>query len=195
MENEVWRTVKNFDGFYEVSDQGRIKSLTINVKQYGYKRFYLGVSKGKILTPEKDKNGYESVLLHKDGVKQRQMVHCLVGDAFPEICGEHLPGYEISHLDENPANNKATNLRWVSHTDNINWGTRTEKARKSLTNHTSISKPVLQYTLTGVYVTEYPSAHEAERINGFTENTVSRCCSGKRKTAYGYIWKYKNPSV
>ena len=191
MNNEVWRNVKNYDGYYMVSNQGRVKSLTINVKQYGYKVFYLGVSKGKILTPEKDKNGYESVLLYKDGVKQRQMVHCLVGDAFPEICGEHLPGYEISHLDENPANNKATNLRWVSHTTNINWGSRTNKARQSLTNHIVFSKPVIQYTLAGEYVAEYESAHEAERANGYAKNTVSRCCNGKRKSVYGYVWKYK----
>ena len=191
---EKWRDIPGFEGFYQASDLGRIKSLTRNYKYRGYNVFYLGEVKEKILKQSKDQHGYLNVKIYKCRAHQIKGVHQLVALAFPEICGEPFPGAEVNHLVEDKTNNVATNLRFCSHIANCNWGTAIERTRKTNTNG-KCSKPVLQYTKTGEFIKEYPSQNEVQRQTGFHRGYISSACTGKRKSAYGYVWKYKNPSV
>lgn len=137
---------------------------------------------------------YKHVSLSKNGIISGVSVHKLVALTFPEICGEWFEGAEVSHLDENPHNNKPENLRWVEHITNINWGTRNKKAGLSQRNRPDCSKPVVQYTLDGEYVADFPSGGEAERKTGIKRPNISACCRGIVEAAGGYIWKYKNGS-
>lgn len=191
--NEIWRTVhlKEYQGLYEVSDLGRVKSLDRWIEtEDGRNVFYKGV----ILIPRKDKYGYLYVHFSKNGHRFTIKVHRLVAFAFPEICGEYFEGAQCNHLNEIKTDNRATNIRFCSAGENVNWGERNNKVSRKMYNG-KLSKPVLQYTLDGEFVAEYPSGMEAHRVTGCKQSGINNCCLGKLKTSYGYVWKYKNPPI
>ena len=161
---EIWKDKKGYEGHYQVSNWGRVKSI-----KFG---------KEKILKLIKDKDGYLQVTLCKNNIKKVYKVHRLVAEAFIDN-PDNLP--QVNHKDENKTNNNVENLEWCTNEYNINYGTRTERC----------SKPVLQYTLDGEFVREWESAIQAEREGGFNNTCICQCCLGKRKTHKGFIWKYK----
>lgn len=172
---EIWCPIEGYEGLYEVSNLGNVRSL--NYRQTG---------QTKILKTVKERYGYLLVNLSKNGKTKSFKVHRLVAEAF-------LPNWfdcpQINHIDEDKANNHIDNLEWCDAKYNSNHGTRNERIFRKTTNG-KLSKPVLQYTKSGEFVKEYPSAHEAER-NGYNNSNVISCCRGKYKTYKGYIWKYK----
>ena len=111
MENnsqEVWRPIDGFEGLYEVSNLGRVRSMDRLVTRNGY----TVPCKGRVLKLKKDKFGYQKIILSKDNKQTTLNVHRLVARAFQEICGQFRNGLEVDHLDTNPSNNRAVNLRW-----------------------------------------------------------------------------------
>ena len=174
---EQWRTAI-YDGEtyedFEVSNLGRILSLNYN-----------NTGKEKVLKPGKDKDGYFQVVLSKNGETKTCRVHRLVAQTFiPNP--ENLP--EVNHIDEDKTNNRVDNLEWKSHRDNCNHGTRNQRAAKAKINGKK-SKKVLQFTLSGEFIREWPSIHECER-NGFNRGAVAACCHGKQKTHKGFLWMF-----
>ena len=167
MKKEFWKPVLGYEGHYQVSNFGRVKSI----------RF----GKERILKPFTNKDGYLLVTLSKNGTHKKFQVHRLVALHFlPNP--DNLP--EVNHKDENKLNNNAENLEWCNRKFNINYGTRNKRIGKSN------SKKVLQYTLDGEFVREWESTAECER-NGYNHGAVSDCCRGKRKTHKDFIWRYK----
>ena len=163
--DEVWCPIKGFEGLYEVSDQGRVRSL-----KFG---------KERILKPVRTPKGYLQVSLYKNGKMKPIRIHRLVAQTFiPNP--DNLP--EVNHKDENKENNSVHNLEWCDSKYNNNYGTRTDRC----------SKPVLQFTKSGEFVKEWKSAMDVERNLGYFHNNISYCCTGRYKSAYGFIWKYKN---
>lgn len=172
---EIWKDIKDYEGLYQVSNLGRVKSLN-----------YRHIGKERILKPLKAINGYLFVILYKDGKKDIFRVHRLVAETFiPNP--ENKP--EVNHKSENKTDNRVENIEWIWHKDNCNHGTRNERVSKKLTNG-KLSKPVLQFTLDGEFVREWPSTQECGR-NGFIYQKISLCCRGKQKSHKGYKWKYK----
>ena len=188
---EVWKTAVYdgivYEGLYRVSNLGKILSLN-----------YRNTGKPGLMNPRKRKDGYSEVQLSKNKERKNCYVHRLVAETFlPNP--DNLP--EVNHKDEDKTNNfvflnedgsvdkEKSNLEWKTHKDNVNHGTRNERASKANTNG-KCSKPVLQFTLDGEFIREWPSAMECER-NGFDQSNVSACCRGRIKSAYGYIWKHK----
>ncbi|MBQ5900688.1 MAG: HNH endonuclease [Clostridia bacterium] len=170
---EQWKNIKGYEGFYQVSDLGRVKSL-----KYGKERVLVGI---------KDTHGYLMVRLCKDSKAKTCKVHRLVADAFiPNP--NNLP--QVNHKDENKGNNVVTNLEWCDAGYNTNYGTRNERSAKARTNHPNKSKPVYQYTMDGTLIKSYPSTMEVERQTGYGNSKISECCLGKHKQAYGFIWSY-----
>ena len=175
---EIWKDYKDYEGLYQASNLGRLRSLDRWVKS---KSGSVRLCKGKILKLCTDKYGYLKVSLYKNNKVKTYYVHRLVAEAFiPNP--ENLP--EVNHKDENKLNNNAENLEWCDREYNCNFGTRNEKVAKKC------SKPVVQYTLDGQFVREWESIRECDR-NGFNHGAVAVCCQGKRKTHKGFIWKYK----
>ena len=188
---EIWRTAvykdEIYEGLYKVSNLGRI--LSLNYKRTG---------KSKLMNPSEDKDGYLIVELCKNGEYKMCLVHRLVAFAFLEN-PENLP--QVNHKDENKTNNfvflnedgsvdkEKSNLEWKSPKDNINHGTRNERVSKAMTNG-KLSKPVLQLTLTGELIREWPSTKECGR-NGFNQSNVWACCNGKKPQYKGFRWEYK----
>ena len=175
MFKEVWKDVPGYEGLYQVSDLGRVKSLN-----------YRRTGKEQILKPAKDKNGYLQVHLCNDGEDKVLLVHRLVWIAFN---GPIPEGYEVNHINENKQDNRLENLNLLSHKANTNWGTRNERAREKLTNG-KCSKWVIKLSLNNEILHFYPSTMQVERELGYSQGHISKCCNGKRKTAYGFVWKY-----
>lgn len=160
---EEWRPVKDYEGLYEVSNFGRVRSL-----KFG---------KVRILKLFKNSKGYLYVDLYKDGKRKEFRVHRLVWETFN---GAIPDGMEVNHINEIKTDNSLWNLNLMTRKENINYGKRTEKC----------SNPVLQLTLDEVLVKEWPSTQECGR-NGFSQSRVSACCRGEFKQYKGFLWRNK----
>ena len=106
---EIWRDIPNYEGYYQVSNLGRIKSLQTGSGS-GRRKSVDG-----ILSPTIKSNGYFSVMLYKDTISKRFHVHRLVGICF---LGNSI--LQINHKDKNKLNNNVSNLEFVSNRFNTN---------------------------------------------------------------------------
>lgn len=170
---EIWKDIKGFEGHYQVSNLGRVKSIKFR--------------KERILKPAKVGSGYLQVDLRKNGEHNLCKVHRLVCKVFlPNP--KNLP--QINHKDEDKTNNKVENLEWCDARYNNTYGTRTQRANEKNTNG-KCSKPVIQYTKDGKVVKEWKSTKDVERNLGYDHGSISKCCMGKYKSAYGFLWRYR----
>ena len=182
---ELWKDVKNYEGLYQVSTLGRVRSFDkyIDVKIRNVDKV---LKRGKILKPVYNKDGYLKVYLYKNGKGTNFFVHRLVAKTFiPNP--DNLP--LVNHKDEVKTNNYPYNLEYCTYKYNTNYGTRNERAAKSNTNGKR-SKKVYQYDMQGNLIKEWDSTREAGR-NGFDNANISKCCLGKHKTHKGFIWSYE----
>ena len=116
---EIWKPIKGFTGRYEVSNTGRVRSLSSAVICEGpIKGRYTSVRKGRLLRPGRMPSGHLSVALGKGN---SQCVHRLVLNAFVGVAPD---GYECLHVNGNPADNRLENLRWGTRSENIKDKTR-----------------------------------------------------------------------
>ena len=177
MEKETWKPVVGYEGLYEVSDWGRVKSLNFN-----------NTGKEGMLKPNPNGKGYLCVGLCNNGNQETCKVHILVMRAFVGECPE---GYEVDHYDWNPENNMLENLSYQP--KGINRARRSPEWKKNQAEavRKTLSKPVNQYTLDGEYVKTWESATDAARELGLSQGHISSCCNGKRENAGGFIWKLK----
>ena len=164
---EEWRPVVNYEGLYEVSSYGRVRSLPRNT------------TKGKILSPYMSgrRNLDPTVKLHKNGTKKHMKISRLVCTAFHDN-PKGLP--EVNHKDENPLNNNAENLEWCDRKYNNNYGTAIQRRKEKL------SKKVINKT-TGCI---YPSITEASIQTGISKQSISRYCLKQGTPKDGTVWEY-----
>ena len=178
-EQEIWKDVVGYEGLYQVSNFGRIKSLP---KLHNSTHPY--VTKERILKFFPNKDGYWLVDLYKNKQKKHHQVHRLVAIAFiPNPMGKP----EINHLNEVITDNRVENLEWATRTENNNYGNRNKKVSLSLKKYSTMyaqicrnnfSKKVEQYTLDGVLVKVWCSVSEVNRKLGFSQGNISSCCRG-----------------
>ena len=178
---EVWKDIKGYESFYQVSNLGNIKSLP---RQFMRSNGKLQTFESKILKPLVHKNGYCKVELAYKGLHKRYYVHRLVAEAFIPN-SDNLP--EINHKDENPSNNCVNNLEWCTHKYNSNYGTRPKRIGGK---H---SKKVIMYDKNNNIIRIFNSVAEASKLTGIHAGSISECCNGKqyRHSAGGYIWRYE----
>jgi hypothetical protein len=178
---EIWKDIKGYEGVYQVSNLGRVKSLPrLHKFAHGY---YM--TKEKILSPRicGKQREYLAVALQIDGKTKQYKVHRLVAIAFlPNPYGYN----EINHKDENKGNNKMDNLEWCTRSYNVNYGSRIEKQRKALI------KPVVAYSKAYEFVKEFDSIVDASKFAKVDATNISRACRKEGRISGGYLWKYKN---
>nr|WP_302598403.1 NUMOD4 domain-containing protein [uncultured Cellulosilyticum sp.] len=161
--DEHFKAVEGFEN-YLVSNYGRI----------------LNLDTGRILKPRSN-NGYQAVMLCKNGEEKQVFVHRLVAQAFiPNI--ENKP--QVNHIDENKANNHLSNLEWVTAKENINHGTRTERQAKAK------CKPVLVLDIDYNEVGVFDSIKQACEVLSVDRGNASKVASGKQPHTKNLVFAY-----
>lgn len=176
----MWKDVIGYEGLYQVSDEGQVRSYGKYIQVRPNCTIY---REGKILWPEVCKNGYLRVQLYKDNSRNHKLIHRLVAEAF-------IPNPNnletVNHKNENKQDNSIDNLEWMSAVDNIRYGTGIQ--RKS----SSKKRPVKQLSLEGELIRVWDSARDAEAELGIKNSSICSCCRGKQKTAGNFKWEYDN---
>lgn len=170
---EIWKDIEEFEGLYQVSNLGNVRSLN-------YRR-----TKGKIknLIPKKNNSGRLWVELRNEKGKKNFLIHRLVGNAFiPNP--NNLP--QINHIDENPLNNCVNNLEWCTGEYNIKYSLRLHPKRKKITQ----TRKIIQRDKNGCIIRVWDNAHSIFLETRMSDWSIAECCRGNRHTAYGYTWQY-----
>lgn len=158
---EIWKDVKNYEGLYQVSNLGNVKSNQ------------------KILKPNKTHNGYLNVRLYKDNKVKGYGIHRLVAEAFiPNV--DNLP--QVNHIDGNKKNNNVKNLEWCNAEYN---------QLHAIKNGMVKIHKVMQYDLNGNFIKEWESIKLIAKHYNTSHVNIVNCCNGKIKTSNNFIWKYK----
>lgn len=167
---EIWKDIEGFEGKYQISSMGRVKSL--NFKRTG---------KEKILKGRNNIKGYLQVSLYNERKKKNYSIHRLVAQTFIPNPNNLL---EVNHINEDKTDNRVENLEYCDRKYNCNYGTRNKKVAivKSI--------PILQFSLDGELVRKWDSAEEASKELNIFRSSIIECCKGRRKSAGGYRWKY-----
>lgn len=163
----------------------------------GYVISYRRNKNGKIMKGSPDTDGYIQVKLNE---RKLRSVHGLVAMAFIEN-PENKP--QVNHINGIPCDNRVENLEWVTNSENQKHAYRIglQKARhkEELPNYNKYcngNRIVLQYSLDGKFIREYPSIAMATReMGGKAHSTIQNACNNSHHTAYGYKWKYKEGST
>lgn len=170
---EIWQNIPGYEGLYQISNLGRVKSFKQSTKYHKTKEY--------ILTPSIGYHGYCQVTLYGN-TRKKFLVHRLVAGAFiPNP--DHLPA--VNHKDEDPTNNRADNLEWCTTEYNNAYGTA--KIRRIDTK----SKPVEQLTLDGKIIAIYRSSRIASELLGINLGTFKDYIR-RKVPCQGYCWKYSN---
>lgn len=190
MENEIWKPIDGLEDRYEVSNLGRVRSLVWGVKSDAF----------HIMKPSPREDGYLRVRLYYDEKEHYVTIHRLVAKAFIEN-PDHKPC--VDHLGGNITNNRATNLRWCTHKENMNNPISIE--RHSRASKISVPKAwksgfykimprrVAQLSKEGEIICVWESVSMAARELGLSLGNLFACIWGKRKTCGGYKWEYIEP--
>ena len=175
--SEVWKDIVNYEGFYQVSNLGRVRSLD----RYDNRGIF---HESQIIKPKQHPCGYYGIGLWKEGKQSQFLIHRLVAQAF--IPNENdLP--DINHRNEDKTDNRVANLEWCDHIYNMRFGTRGERCRKKADCHA-----VVQMDMEGNVIAEFEAIKVAARVVGINNaETITKCCKGARPSAGGYKWKYK----
>lgn len=207
---EVWRDIEDWEGLYQVSNLGRVRSL--DGFQY-HEEGGFAKKRGQIISLCKNKKtGYLSCTFKRFSKNKTNLIHRLVAKAFPEICGEWFDGCVVDHIDTVRDNNKAENLRVCTHHENnMNPITRKKyhdmqigkKKNYSAWNkgkklpqlsgeNSGRSRAILQFNKDGTFIRKWINTSIAGDTLGISKTSITNCLSGISKTAFGCVWKYES---
>ena len=184
MEKEIWKDIKGYEGYYQVSNLGNIRTLERKI-----------INNGKIMTrkarttKQRKKGKYYCVTLSKNGIVKEYTVHRLVAQAF--IPNPDNKPY-VDHINTNIYDNRVENLRWCTQKENCNNPLTKIKHINSIKvgKLNPNSKEILQFSLNGDFIRKWDCIADVKRNLEYHTSSISNCCLCNRKTAYGYKWKY-----
>lgn len=192
---EIWKSIEGYEGLYEISNFGNVKSLvrSWNFRDYGNGKVQVVKNKEKILKNTISKCGYIQARLSKNNKFGLKAVHRLVAKAFiPNP--ENKP--QVNHIDGNKQNNRVDNLEWCSNRENQlhAWklGLQTPYWKGKFGKDHITSKKVKQYDKNKNLIKIWDSVSEASKTLNINNTSISRCCLHHkyRHTAGGFIWEY-----
>lgn len=205
MEKEIWKPVVGYEGYYEISNLGRLKSVERMVKQGNHLRHVLE----RIKKQHYASDGYPAYTLCKDCKSRIVRTHLLLAKAF--IPNPENKGY-VDHINTDKDDFRLENLRWVTAKENSNNPLTLQHCRENTyikevshrANMTKIERKtktsprkVYQFSKDGTFIKEWFCSQEAQRDLGIYSSVIRQCCNGVRYSAGGYIWSYdkdKTPS-
>lgn len=172
LKNEIWKDIQGYEGLYQISNYGRVKSL-----------FYKQQKIEQIMRYTDNGYGYSRVMLSKNGKTKVFYVHRLVAEAF-------VPNTEnksqVNHKNGIKTDNRWFMLEWTTPKENTN-----HARRIGLCDYSGLEKQIEQLSLNGEHIKYHKSIHHAERETKIAYQNISKCCRVERKTAGGYKWAYK----
>lgn len=193
---EIWKDVMGYEGRYQVSNLGRVKSLKRKFGCFGRAKTSF---KEIIIKPTTNSRGYVTMLLWDDGKIKGTTVHRLVATHF--IPNNNALELTVNHKNGIKTDNRVENLEWLTRGDNVRHGLKiglkksfgrtgkkeskaTEKKEKKVRGR-RVNKLDAQLNI----VTTYPHAIAAEN-DGYYAPCIYRCCYGTQKTHKGYMWEF-----
>ena len=186
MRVEEWKDIPGYEGLYQASTFGQIRSLDRRVSNRSVK--------GVILKQHSYKTGYNATCLCKNGSVKTVLVHRIIAKTFIDN-PNNLP--TVNHKDEVKTNNSVDNLEWCTSKENTNYGTcisrraNTHRGKKHKPfRRRDLCKRVVCMTKNDEIVAEYESISQAQIESGIKFQNISSVCLGKAKSAGGYKWKY-----
>jgi hypothetical protein len=181
MKNEIWKDIHGYEGCYQISNLGRVKSLS-RMKSTGNLRYE---SDDIILKPGIVGRGYLHLSLWKNGNKKQAYVHRLVIETF-----RGKSTLTVNHKNGIKTDNRLENLEYCTYGENnkhaIDNGLRKQHEYKG-----HFDKKVIQYDLEENYITEHDSITLASKNTNTNRTSIGACCRRELKQAGGFIWKYK----
>ena len=190
---EEWRDIEGYEGLYQVSNTGRVKSLDRIAIMSRYGKEIERRIKGRLLKAWIAQD-YFHVTLCKRGKIKAPFVHKLVAAAFIDNPNKYKT---VNHKDENKKNNRADNLEWCTTLYNRNYGTGEQRRllafMASSATHNKKHRSVISVNKKDGQTKRYNSISDATK-DGFTVSCVVNCCKGKLKSHKGHIWRYENVS-
>lgn len=193
---EIWKDISGFEGYYQVSNLGNVRSVDRYVRSKGKP----ALQKGVCMKLQVNHKGYYTVILHKESKPYSKIVHRLVATAFiPNP--DNLP--QVNHKDTNKKNNEVSNLEWCTNQENQDhakahgcYGAFTLKQYKTvrknlLEANRKRKKSVVQMDIYCNEIKEFASIKDAEKETGVNTSKICACCRKRRNTAGGFKWKYK----
>lgn len=168
---EIWKPIEGYEDLYEISNLGRLRNF-----------------KGVIKKPQSNGNGYKKVFLYRDGKGKGFFMHRLVAKAFVPN-PENKPN--VNHIDESRDNNVASNLEWVTQSENVRHGTSPMRMRQGVIGFWK-SHPLHNCKAVRCIETQvvYPSLKAASEATGAQSTNIKKCIKGERHTAGGYSWEF-----
>lgn len=175
-----WVKIKGYKPIYYVSDSGLVKSIERETPC----NTGVGLRKERILKTAYVRR-YKNVFLYDESGKRHSvLLHRLVAENFVSNPNNFK---EIDHIDGNPENNRADNLRWVTHKDNCN---NPNTIKKIVGRISARRKKIKCFDLEGNFIAEYDSMTEAAKCNNVLRENVSKCCRGLYKYTGRFTYKY-----
>lgn len=182
MKNEIWKDIPGYEGLYQVSNIGRVKSLARKNSNVCLKT--------RILTERVNQNGYILYCLQKNKERKWNRVHRLVAACFIPNPNNYPV---VNHIDGNKTNNKIENLEWCTRSYNTKHAYKTGLRKKYIGNKNVLSKPIIQYDTNMNIIKEWESCNIASKELNISHGNIWRSMKSNCK-AGGYYWKYKNSS-
>lgn len=178
--NEIWKDIRGFEGLYQVSNMGRVRSLDRDIVTTYRGTVHTRHYKGKILVPRKSSQGYYYVVLADSGVHTREAVHRLVAKAFVD---GYKDGAIVNHKNCLKSDNRADNLEWCDYTYNNTYG------EQFVHRYDKRKMPCYRLEPTGT-VTNYESIQDAARKTGHHATVIRRWCKQSHPNQNGDIWRF-----
>lgn len=174
---EIWKDIEGFEGLYQVSNMGRVRSLD--------RKDRMGRPvKGVLMKQRKTSNGYLLVTLRHNGKRADRLAHRLVAMALLSN-PDNLP--QINHKNEDKTNNMVSNLEWCDSKYNANYGSRNERVAKHVAK--AREKPICAITSFG-HRYYFGSIKKAAALLGLDGSDVSKCLNGKVKHHHGFSFEW-----